>query len=162
AAVDGHRLPGLALGAVDRGVRGGVDDHVRAQAAHRRSQHLGLAQVAAVVVGTPAAAVEGGELSERRQRPLKLPADLAVASQQHDSHGAAPSTKRAAIDSRYAPLSTSDTQSGWSRYQRTVLRRPLAKVSTGRQPSSRPIRRASIAYRRSWPGRSGTNVISRR
>src|SRR5439155_545192 len=46
-----------------------------------------------------------------------------------------------------------------SRYQRTVLRMPEAKVSRGAQPSSRLILLASIAYRRSWPSRSFTKVM---
>ena len=47
-----------------------------------------------------------------------------------------------------------------SRYQRTVLRKPLSKSSVGSQPRSALILRASMAYRRSCPGRSSTKVIS--
>ncbi len=41
--------------------------------------------------------------------------------------------------------SISFTQASWSRYQRTLLRRPLSKVSCGCQPSSRSILLQSMA-----------------
>ena len=46
---------------------------------------------------------------------------------------------------RYSPLATCSTHAMLSRYQRTVLRMPLSKVSAGFQPSSRWILPASIA-----------------
>src|SRR5271170_5338983 len=46
---------------------------------------------------------------------------------------------------RYSPERIAPHQSGLSRYQRTVLSKPVSKVSRGRQPSSRPILAASIA-----------------
>src|SRR6267378_5721888 len=58
-----------------------------------------------------------------------------------------------------ARLATASLHALLSRYQRTVLRMPEAKVSRGAQPSSRLILVASIAYRRSWPKRSFTKVM---
>ena len=49
------------------------------------------------------------------------------------------------IHSRYEPLVTCSTHSRLSRYHSMVLRKPLANVSRGRQPSSRSILAISIA-----------------
>jgi hypothetical protein len=46
-----------------------------------------------------------------------------------------------------------------ARYQAKVLRIPPSRLSMGKNPSCRSILLVSIAYRRSWPGRSFTNVI---
>ncbi len=54
----------------------------------------------------------------------------------------------ARIQSRYAPVRTFSTQPLCSRYHATVRRNPLSNSPAGRQPSSRLIFDASIAYRR--------------
>ena len=62
----------------------------------------------------------------------------------------------ASIQRRYSPLATSSTHRRLSRYHLTVLRMPVSKVSAGFQPISFRIFPASMAYRRSCPGRSFT------
>jgi hypothetical protein len=85
--VDGRGELGFGLGFVHRGVRGGIDDHVRPQRAHRVRQALRLREVG-VVVG--AVEVERRQLAQQRQRALQLPADLPSLAEQHDLHHQAP------------------------------------------------------------------------
>ena len=77
---------GLALGLVDGGVRGGIDDHVGAHRAHRARRAPRGGEVGAQV---GAVEVERDHLAERRERALQLPADLAVLAEQQDLHARA-------------------------------------------------------------------------
>jgi len=96
--VDALRQRRLALGFVDCGVGGGVDDHLRTQLLHRARQRFEVGQIAAqprrvrVERIRARVAVEGDEFAQRRQAALQLPAHLAVFAQQQDArwvaHGA--------------------------------------------------------------------------
>ncbi len=96
--VDAARLFRLALGLVDGGVGGGVDDDVWLQRAHAGGDALQLAQVTAQAV--LAGAIQRDDLAQQRQAALQLPADLAVLAQQQDSHAAAVAPYCAATQSR--------------------------------------------------------------
>ena len=75
----------------------------------------------------------GGAEDEQRPIGRHLP-------DRHEASRAAPSRSP-----RYTPERILPHQAGLSRYQRTVLRSPLSKVSRGSQPSSRLILPASMA-----------------
>lgn len=77
--------------------------------------------------------VDGGAKDEQRPIGCHLP-------DRHEASRAAPSRSP-----RYTPERILPHQAGLSRYQRTVLRSPLSKVSRGSQPSSRLILPASMA-----------------
>jgi hypothetical protein len=83
--VDGPRQFGFRLGLVDRRVGGGVDDHVRCDRPHAGSQAGEIGEIAAQAALT--FAVEGDDLTERRQAALQLPADLSALAEEQDSHG---------------------------------------------------------------------------
>src|SRR3989304_857628 len=59
----------------------------------------------------------------------------------------------------YSPDWTARPHGSLSRYQRPVARSPSSKGTRGTTPSSARIFASSMAYRRSCPGRSGTNFI---
>ena len=93
--VDALRQRGLALGFVNCGVGGGVDDHLRAQLLHGARQAGQVGQVAAQGRGLGVSrvgagvAIERNELAQRGQAALQLPTDLAVFAQQQDAWGVA-------------------------------------------------------------------------
>ncbi len=74
--VDALRQRRLALGFVNCGVGGGVDDHLRAQLLHRARQRFEVGQVATqrrrvwVERIWAGVAIEGDELAQRRQAAL--------------------------------------------------------------------------------------------
>src|SRR5216117_257892 len=100
---------------------------------------------------------------QRRQRVVdhRLVVDRQKLLREHLRHRVKARSRTAGEDDAFhaARLATASLQAWLSRYQRTVLRMPEANVSRGAQPSSRLILLASMAYRRSWPSRSFTNVI---
>ena len=59
-------------------------------------------------------------------------------------------------------LSASGLERATGLARSTVDRRPSSNVCRGFHPSSRRTFAASIAYLRSWPGRSATNVFNAR
>ncbi|MDT4860253.1 hypothetical protein FQZ97_948030 [compost metagenome] len=124
----------VAFGLVHGGIGARVDDHIRALAFYQRCQPFEVCQVTVL-------SIADDQFTQRGKGALQFPADLAICAEQENLvHAYCFPTH-----SRYAPLVTLATQSWFSRYQRTVLRMPVSKVSAGFQPSSRSSRDASMA-----------------
>jgi len=70
----------LALGAVDRGVGGGVHDDIGSQVAHARPDRVGIREV-------ERPPVRRDHLPERRQPRRELPADLPGRAGEEDPQG---------------------------------------------------------------------------
>ena len=84
--VDQRREFRLGLGTIDGGVGGGVDDQRRRDRAHGGGQRFRVAKVAAQ--GLAIGRTEGDDLAQHGQRPLQLPAELAVLAEEQDLHAA--------------------------------------------------------------------------
>ena len=85
AGIDREGSLRLALGTVDSGVGGRIDDDVRRHCLHGAGQLIRPGQVAAQR-GT--VAMQGRDLAHHRQAAPQLPAELAVRAEQQDLHAA--------------------------------------------------------------------------
>lgn len=77
----------LVLGAIDRGMRSGVDDELRRDARAQAGERVGVVQVDAFTAGPArqaAAARRGDDLTERRETALQFEPDLAVGAEQEN------------------------------------------------------------------------------
>ena len=141
--VDRLRQRGLGLGLVDRGVRGGVDDQVGLDGGDRGGERVGLREVGGAARGSGSRA--------RRTSPSGC-------SERCSSQPTWPSQPSSRIFMRQAfaycvrdPVAVGAALHAlrptrrWRGTTRTVLRRPVSKVSFGCQPSSRSSLVASIA-----------------
>ena len=133
--IGGSSARRLAFGPVHGGVGGGVDDEARGRRRDEGGDGVGVGDVGLGALDAPR-----GYAPRRRQRHQLLP-DLAGGAEHQQAHVAAPPKR----SPRYTPARMRLHQAGLSRYQRTVLRRPVSKVSCGIQPSSRLILPASMA-----------------
>ena len=127
--VDGAGRRLLALGEVDGGKGGGVDDGVGRVGVDRRRAGFGVRQIGALAAQTDRVGHVAGELG----------GELSRAADDEEPH-AAPSrwpTPARACSGRH--------QASLSRYQRTVRSSPSSSDRVGRQPSSAPMRDASMA-----------------
>ena len=91
-AVDAGGQRFFLLGTVDRGVRGGIDDHLRPHAVEQGGQRCGDRQVGGLALAAVRqCAVPGGDgqLAAGGQAGVvkKRAAELAVGAEQQDPHG---------------------------------------------------------------------------
>ncbi|CAH0301902.1 hypothetical protein SRABI70_04397 [Pseudomonas sp. Bi70] len=70
----------LALGGIDRGVRGGIDDQLRLQSANGFAQALGVGKIELF-------ATEHDQLMAAAEQQLQLTADLTMLAKQKNPHG---------------------------------------------------------------------------
>ncbi len=73
----------LALGFIHRGMRGGVDDHVRLQQTHGLGHAFRIAEVTAVIGRVK---IHRRDTTQRQQRALQFPAYLAIFAEQQNMH----------------------------------------------------------------------------
>jgi hypothetical protein len=83
--IDGPRQFGFRLGLVDCRMGGRVDNHIWRDSPDAGNQAGEIGEIAAQVALT--LAVEGNDLTERRQAALQLPANLSAFAEKQDSHG---------------------------------------------------------------------------
>ncbi|MNT02050.1 hypothetical protein D3C72_1365370 [compost metagenome] len=124
----------LAFGLVHCRIGSRIDNQVGRAGGQQQRQGVGTGQVG--VFPSP-----GRNLGQRQQRPPQFLPHLTIGTDQQNLH----TPYCTFVQLRYAPLVTSATHCGLSRYHRTVLRMPDSKVSAGFHPSSRSSLRASMA-----------------
>ncbi|MNR33053.1 hypothetical protein D3C85_1506950 [compost metagenome] len=83
--VEQVRQFGFGLGLVHGGVRGRIDDDIRAQGTHAARHALRVAEIR----GMRTLAAQGDDFPQHRQAALQLPADLARRAQKNDFHALA-------------------------------------------------------------------------
>ena len=130
-----HEGPlGLIFSTIYGGIGGGIDDDTWALFPQVRVQGAEIAQIQFRPRG-------GYHIQIRSKGFVQRTPDLPGPAQQKHLHA----SYCFFTQSRYAPLVTSRIHSPLSRYQRSVLRRPLSHVSDARQPNSPCTFDASIA-----------------
>ena len=78
--VDAHRARPIAFRRVYVGVRSCIDNHLRLDLAHACDDRLLISEV-------ELRAIDRANLAERRERALKLTADLSVSADEQNLHG---------------------------------------------------------------------------
>src|SRR4029079_13138847 len=157
--IDGEGKIPLALGPIHICISGSVDDGVPGARGDCIRDGIGPGQIELVGVGR-----NHNDISWAIERE-KLAAHLAGASEKkqanrHTLFFAPFARPRRCVAS--SACSSGSHQARLAMYHCTVRARPDSKEFLGAQHSSAFILDESMAYRKSWPGRSGTKVTSSR
>src|SRR6185436_19159954 len=136
---------------IDLRERGAVDDEVCTERRHAAEHRVMIADVEVGVRQRGHVVMSARRGEERAAEPPARPGD-------DDPHTTPcrPFPARGAVTMSWSCARYNHSR--WSRYHETVSARPSSKAIAGDQPSPRN-RSAETPYRKSCPGRSGTNAI---